>query len=295
MKKLIITSMLGFIYPALACTTFATFNGENDSIVMAKNRDNHPDRQIIQVVAEKDKFKYLALSRQDYPNFVSAGVNEKNLAVFNEVTVEYSDKAVGAIDDDFSKDILQNYATAKAVIPDIAKLVAKYPDPVFYQVADSKQILSIEVAPDHKFTYKLTDKGTFTHTNNYQDGSLIKGYPYTASEKVRLQDSQMRLFRAKTMVGSKSGMTLDDMQIIALDHNKGPNNSIYRTGEVNDPRSVRSLAFFAVEIPKTKGEAAQFSANLYNMGERYRFTLDDGFWSQYKGQYTILSPNVKNK
>lgn len=295
MKRLIITSMLGFIYPALACTTFATFNGENDSIVMAKNRDNHPDRQIIQVVAEKDKFKYLALSRQDYPNFVSAGINEKNLAVFNEVTVEYSDKAVGAIDDDFSKDILLNYATAKAVIPDIAKLVAKYPDPVFYQIVDNKQILSIEVAPDHKFTYKLTDKGTFTHTNNYQDGSLIKGYPYTASEKVRLQDSQMRLFRAKTMVGSKSGMTLDDMQIIALDHNKGPNNSIYRTGEVNDPRSVRSLAFFGVEIPKTKGAAAQFSANLYNMGERYRFTLDEGFWSQYKGQYTILSPNVKNK
>ena len=164
MKKIVILLVCG-IATSFACTTFATFNGADDTLLMAKNRDNNPDRQVIEVVAEPSKLKYLALSRQDVPDFVSAGINEKNLAVFNEVTIEYSALAKGGIADDFSKDILQNYANAKDVIPDLPKLIAKFPDPVFYQVADAKNILSIEVTPKHKFSYKLINRQQIIITN----------------------------------------------------------------------------------------------------------------------------------
>jgi len=295
MKRAIFSIAILVAYPGFACTTFATFNGINDTLVMAKNRDNRADRQIVQVVAEVGKIKYLALSRQDYPNFVSAGINQKNLAVFNEVTVEYSDKAKGAIDDDFSKDILQNYTNAKDVIPDIPKLIAKYPDPVFYQVADSKQILSIEVAPDHKYAYKLIEKGSFAHTNNYQDKKLIKGYKYTVSEKARRSDSQTRFNRALSLVSQESEVSLMDMQMIATDHNAGNNNSIYRSGLQTDPRSVRSLAFFGIEIARDGRGPSRVNVNLYNMDEKYSYVLDNQFWSKYNAPYTILVPDNDNK
>lgn len=296
MKKFVLSIMsAGIVYPAIACTTFATFNGADNSILMAKNRDNRADRQVIQVVVEVGKLKYLALSRQDYPNFVSAGINEKNLAVFNEVTVEYSNKAVGAIDDDFSKDILQNYTNAKDVIPDIPKLIAKYPDPVFYQVADNKQILSIEVAPDHKYAYKLIDKGVFAHTNNYQNQTLIKGYKYTSEEAIRRLASQTRFNRAISLAADESGATMVDMQKIAADHSAGYNDSIYRSGLESDPRSVRSLAFFVVDIAKDGKKPSEVSASLYNVGEKYHYVLNKDFWAKYVNSYNILTPNVNKK
>ncbi|MDD3267327.1 MAG: carcinine hydrolase/isopenicillin-N N-acyltransferase family protein [Burkholderiales bacterium] len=278
----------------MACTTFASFNGVNNSFVIAKNRDNNPDRQIIQVVNEPTKYKYIALSRQDVPDFVSAGVNEHNLAVFNEVTIEYSDKAVGGIADDFSKDILQNYKTVKDVIPNIDKLVNKYPDPVFYQVTDGKYLLSIEVAPDKKYSYNLTSSEAYAHTNNYQIKSLIKDYPYTESEKQRLAASSTRYDRATFLMKQNKNLDLAQMQLFALDRNAGNDDSIFRTGAIdNNPRTSKSLAFFGVSQDKTGKAAATVNANLYNMGEKYNYTLLPSFWNQFESQFTILKPNAK--
>jgi hypothetical protein len=284
---------LANLVPAFACTTFASFNGADNTLVMAKNRDNRPDHQVIEVVVASGKYKYLALSRQDVPDFVSAGINEKNLAVFNEVTVEYSAQAKGGIADDFSKDILQNYAHARDVIPDIAKLVAKYPDPVFYQVADGKQILSIEVAPNHKFSYTLVKQGSFAHTNNYLIPELIKNYPYSTSENARLLASSMRLNRASYLVSHESSPSLETLQTIALDHSAGNNDSILRSGESHKENSVRSLAFFGVQIAHDGDVNSQVSANLYTVGEKYHYTLNDAFWRQYSAGITILSANSK--
>ena len=41
------------IATSFACTTFATFNGADDSLLMAKIVIIIPDRQVIEVVAEK--------------------------------------------------------------------------------------------------------------------------------------------------------------------------------------------------------------------------------------------------
>ena len=294
MKKLFLSCILASLGSAFACTTFASFNGVDNSLVMAKNRDNRPDRQVIAIVVEPSKYKYLALTRQDNLDFVSAGVNEKNLAVFNEVTVEYSALAKGGIADDFSKDILQNYSSAKAVIPDIPKLIAKYPDPVFYQVADGKYLLSIEVAPNHKYSYTLVDKGIFAHTNNYLSKKLIAEYPYTTSEKSRLQASITRLDRARLLLSQQeSSAKLDNFQQIALDHHAGYNDSILRSGESDNPKSVRSLAFFAVELPKAERGNVMVQINLYNVGEKYSWV---GFkqkdWDKYEST-TIVLPNVR--
>lgn len=292
MKKIVILSACG-IATSFACTTFATFNGADGTLLMAKNRDNNPDRQVIEVVAEKGKLKYLALSRQDVPDFVSAGINEKNLAVFNEVTVEYSTLAKGGIADDFSKGILQNYTNAKDVIPDLPKLIAKFPDPVFYQVADAKNILSIEVAPNHKFSYKLVDRGVYAHTNNYQDEKLIKNYPYTSTENVRLLASTTRLNRALYLAAQESSNSLQAMQNIALDQSAGTDDSIFRLGNIQNYRSSKSLAFFGVKIDKAGRNPGEFSANLYYAGEKYNYVLNQQFWDKYNQQYTVVSATGK--
>jgi hypothetical protein len=291
-SKLLITFSLVVSIPLTqACTTFATFVPATQSLLIAKNRDNHPDRQIIEVVAQAGKFKYLALSREDVPDFVSAGINEKNLAVFNEVTVEYSSQARGGIADDFSKDILQNYAKVTDVIPALPQLVAKFPDPVFYQVADKEHLLAIEVAPKQKFKYKLYTRGSFAHTNNYQESSLITNYPYTATERSRWLNSQTRYLRALQLISQTPAPTLASMQKIALDHHAGYSNSILRTGEATDPASVRSLAFFAVQIAQEPKQASQVMANLYTMGEKYQLNLAPSFWQQFGVGYTTLKPN----
>lgn len=292
----ILCGLLALIGTSFACTTFASFPSEGGNFIMAKNRDNNPDRQIVEVVAEAGKYKYIALSRQDVPEFVSAGINEHNLAVFNEVTIEYSHKAVGRIQDDFTKDILQNYKTVKAVIPDIAKLIAKYPDPVFYQVADGKYLLNIEVAPNHKYSYKLMNKGVFAHTNNYLQKDLIVDYPYSDSESKRWVASNTRYERALQLVSESGCLNMDDMQVIALDHHAGNDDSIFRTGAVaNNPRGSKSLAFFAVQISPNAKSASKVAINLYNMSEKYSYTLDSQFWAKYTESYTTLSSNVSAK
>jgi hypothetical protein len=290
MKYIYIITILASVN-AIACTTFASFNGENNSFIMAKNRDNNPDNQVIEVVAQPNKFKYLALSRKDVPDFVSVGVNEHNLAVFNEVTIEYSNKATGGIADDFSKDILQNYTTATAVIPDIPKLIKKYPDPVFYQVSDGLNLLSIEVAPNHKYQYSITTAGSFAHTNNYQESQLIKNYPYTTSEKQRLTNSQTRYNRALNLLNSESKINLVAMQNIGLDRNAGNDDSIFRTGANPTPRTSKSLAFFVVEL--NKHDSTVIQANLYSVGEKYQYILTPSFWQSYASGITILKPNSK--
>ena len=274
---------------AASCTTFASFNGESNSLLLAKNRDNRPDHQIIEVVATPGKFKYLALSRQDVHDFVSAGINEKNLAVFNEVTIEYVAQAHGGIADDFSRDILQNYTSAAAVIADLPKLVAKFPDPVFYQVADSQELLSIEVAPQHKYRYKLVKRGVFAHTNNYQESQLIAGYSYSSTEDQLVSGSKVRLQRATDL--SAGAHNLQQMQQIALDHSAGTTDSIYRLGALPEPRSSKSLAFFGVQL--TPHENSRVVVNLYTVGEQYSYILTPKFWDTYTAAYTVLVANGK--
>jgi hypothetical protein len=294
MRKNILLITFGVVSTSFACTTFASFNGESGLFMMAKNRDNNPDRQILEVVAEKGKYKYLALSRQDVPNFVSAGINEYNLSVFNEVTIEYSSQAVGGIADDFSKDILQNYKTVKDVIPDISKLVDKFPDPVFYQVADGKYILSIEVAANHKYAYNLKSQGIYAHTNNFLEQDMIKNYSYSDSEKARWESSNTRYLRAKQLLAAESLVSFDSLQNIGLDRNAGNDDSIFRTGVVaNNPRTSRSLAFFAISIDPRGKLPSVVNVNMYNMSEKYNYTLTPQFWQSYESGFNILLVNTK--
>ncbi len=289
MRKFLLSFLLSNVFiNGFACTTFASFNGESNSFVMAKNRDNRPDSQLLEVVAEKNKYKYLALSRQDAPDFVSAGVNEYNLSVFNEVTIEYSKFAVGGIADDFSKDILQNYRDVLSVIPDLDKLVQKYPDPVFYQVSDGKILLAIEVGNNHQYRYKLIKQSDFVHTNNYLESSLISNYKYDHQEQIRKNASLKRLYRANFLISQESSLSLVNMQRIGYDHNAGVNDSIYRIGEVNQRSSVRSLAFFGVQIMNNK--TAKILVKFYTNGNNYSYVLNSEFWQKYNERYNILSP-----
>ena len=75
MKKILLFLGCSVFLPVIACTTFATFKTESGNLMMAKNRDNRPDHQIVEVVNASGRYKYLALSRLDVKDFVSAGIN----------------------------------------------------------------------------------------------------------------------------------------------------------------------------------------------------------------------------
>jgi hypothetical protein len=104
----------------------------------------------------------------------------------------------------------------------------------------------------------------------------------------------MRLKRASYLLEHESNVALSQLQQIGLDHSASANNSIFRTGKEAKPNSIRSLAFFAVSIPRSsESGVAQVVVNLYNVGEKYHYNLDQAFWAQYTANYTQLKPVVK--
>ena len=49
-----------------------------------------------------------------------------------------------------------------------------------------------------------------------------------------------------------------------------------------------------MSIPRSsESGVAQVVVNLYNVGEKYHYHLDQAFWAQYTANYTQLKPVVK--
>lgn len=284
--NIILILLLTLNSSAFACTAFGSIS--ENSVIIAKNRDNNPDHQIIIVYSQPNKLKYLALSRQDIPTFVSAGVNESGLAVYNEVVTEHAIKT--PIDYDLSKDILQNYSNVDAVISDLAKLVKSNPTPVFYQVADKNKAINLEIGKDGQYSYQVYTSENFAHTNSYIDKNLVKNFIYTDKIKARITDSDTRYTRINELLTKNTDYSLDAFVQMGKDHNAGHNDSILRISDISKPYSSRSLAFFAVELNRHNDNAPQVYIELYNVGEVYTLTLDKKFWANTNKEITILDP-----
>ncbi len=190
MFKKMILIVAGILNIAFACTSFGVITSEGT--IIGKNRDYIYGRQDFVLMQPLKQFVawyanpyqhrnifYALISSSD----VKFGVNEFGLTAIEEDPL-YSQNAdnrlyyqpyAGYSEGMILYGILQNFTTVKEILPylnDIFSTAA----PNFYQIADGKSILTVEVAygsnssdTKRQFTYKVIDKNSdfFAHTNYY--------------------------------------------------------------------------------------------------------------------------------
>lgn len=244
MKKklfiLLLTSSLGF--KCFACTGWATINSNGD-ILITKNRDFIPSNEFIEARHPKDKFSYLGLFAMNKKNKkqLKAGINEKNLVItsLNASVLPRSEKH--GEDKGIMAKILSQYSTVQQIYND-KDILFSNAHPEFYMLADKKNIAYVEIAPNHKFSFILKDKGILTHTNHYLDNNLL------AYNEKKYPSSHIRFTRINELLDEKKdNFSLSDFKNFADDRLHSPNNSIWRTSA--DNYHERTVATWIVSIP----------------------------------------------
>jgi hypothetical protein len=117
-------------------------------------------------------------------NNIQMGINEHGLSIFEESGPRPKDYKKqrrfqqpenGNAEGMIKYGILQNFNTVDEILPHLSKIFS-VAQPDFYQIADDKKILTVEVAPAEKnndskrpFNYKIFQKTNeyFAHTNYY--------------------------------------------------------------------------------------------------------------------------------
>ncbi len=285
-KHFLLASLsLSLCQNALACTTFASVDGADQSTLIAKNRDESPDIQSVMLFHPDSGYAFLGMVSQQTPTApyaVRAGINEYGLAIVNMAVsnpphdVEYGDG------DALMRDVLMHNQSVAEVMGNLPTLIADHPYPEFYLLADRNQTASIELAPHGKYVVTLSNTGPLYHTNNYEFPSFM---PLNLSYSY-LEGSINRYNRISALMNSNTNYTLDEFQLFAHDHAAGSNDSIFRTGrQPNDPQTPRTLATFIAKIPHD-GSAPTVLIQFYPYGctspvmcPATTYTLSSSFWN----------------
>lgn len=188
-------SIFFFIQPANACTGFGAVT--ESGTIMGKNRDYFYVPQKFGLMRPMQKFTHWYGNPYHHSNkfyavtsveSISMGVNQNGLTAIEEDALrpqyphaqdakEYKirQQAEGMPDGLVLYGVLQNFNTVDEMIPYLSKIFSTAA-PDFYQFADAKKILTIEVGygknhSDSKsqFTYQILSKKDdyFAHTNIY--------------------------------------------------------------------------------------------------------------------------------
>ena len=137
--------------------------------------------------------------------------------------------------------ILSQYSTVQQIYND-KDILFSNAHPEFYMLADKKNIAYVEIAPNHKFSFILKDKGILTHTNHYLDNNLL------AYNEKKYPSSHIRFTRINELLDEKKdNFSLSDFKNFADDRLHSPNNSIWRTSA--DNYHERTVATWIVSIP----------------------------------------------
>ncbi len=276
-----------------ACTTFSTVDGANNSVLILKNRDEHPDIQHVVAFNPGKNNRFVALvshKKIGDPYVLRSGINEKGLAIVNlSASILKKDPAyVDRYDDgdDFMKDILTNNNSVSDVMAHLPNLTASHPFPEFYMLADQQQTALIELTTQGRYRTTLTNSGPLYHTNNFE--SPI----FQSSNTVYLQGSLNRYSRIADLMNNLPAPSFEQFKTIAHDHAAGKNDSIFRTTNTkDDPKRARTLATFLVNIPKDRSAPTlyvQFYPNATVNGPSHTYTLDKNFWN-FKSKTKILT------
>ncbi|MCC2667087.1 MAG: hypothetical protein K0S63_1003 [Gammaproteobacteria bacterium] len=144
-----------------ACTGFGFIT--DSGTVIGRNRDYYYNPQQFQLMHPVQQFnnwyennyhhnnKFYALTSK---NNVSMGVNENGLTIIEEDSPmpkdakenrRFQQPENGTAEGMIKHGILQNFNTVDEIIPFLPKIFS-VADPQFYQIADAKKILTVEVA-----------------------------------------------------------------------------------------------------------------------------------------------------
>ena len=240
-KTVLLMCLMGYSIKSFACTGWAAINPNGD-VLIAKNRDAIPTEQYVMVKhAKKDPYSFIGLYAlgKNQKKQLRAGINEKNL-VATSLTATVVPSSMKKNGKSVMSKILARYSSVQKISDDKETLFNNV-HPMFYMFADNKNIAYVEIAPDHKFSFVMQDKGILAHTNHYLTPNLsaynIKTYP----------SSHKRLDKMNNLLKQKlDNYTFADFKNYSEDTSQGANDSILRTAP--DEFKERTVATWIVTI-----------------------------------------------
>lgn len=296
-RALLLTLSLTAVKISFACTDYASVNGENNTVMITKNRDEFPDLQSILAVHPTNGYAFMGLFSQqktNAPYVVRAAINQYGLSIVNMgagVLKGYRGYDANRYDDgdDFMRDVLTHYKTIGEVLINLPALVASHPYPEFYLLADQQEIALIELAPNQQYQVTLSNSAPLYHTNNYESPA------FSQYNLMYAESSLNRYSRISDLMNSNKTYSFNTFLTFAHDHVAGTNDSIFRTNVSATQAVVKTLATFIASIPKD-GSAPnvyiQFYPTVSMNGPAYTYTLDSSFWS-FTGVQKVLAVEAR--
>lgn len=232
MKKLILIGLLFFSQLGNACTGFGVIT--DSGTLIGRNRDYFYNPQKFERMMPMQQFnnwyennynhnnQFYALTSN---NNVSMGVNQNGLTIIEEDSPlppnakkdrRFQQPENGTAEGMIKWGILQNFNTVDEIIPFLPKIFS-VADPHFYQIADAKKILTVEVAygnsnadPKRKFTYKIISKKDdyFTHANLYLNSEFTSLNNFRSDQRF-FDSSKNRLQKITEWVSSSNVKNID--------------------------------------------------------------------------------------
>ena len=261
-------------HPTIACTLWAVAGQDaNGGTLISKNRDWKPDHtQKLKLVRSRKGFDYFGLYAEgnDEPG-LKAGVNEKGLTIISasvnlpKKVLENQPGKRGVM-----SRIMETYASVDALSAD-ADQVFSSARASYFLVADGKKILVAEVGLEGKYSVKVVESGTTTHTNHYLDPGLAVLY----NDKVGLS-STTRLARINELLAqAPRPFSVAEFAWISRDRHDGEDNSLWRSGK------SKTLASWIIESPASGAPKLRvLIANPDEAETLQEFVLDEAFWKR---------------
>jgi hypothetical protein len=230
--------------PAEACTLWGAGGSSvaGGGTLIAKNRDWAPDhRQELAVLRPAEGYAALVLRAVGgrEPG-IKAGVNAKGLVIVsasaNQVPSAERQKAPQ------KKQLMGQLLAGCASVEEVLQKAEWMVRPVFYLVADRRELALIEVGPDGRRAVTRHDAGALHHTNHY---CAVNG-PET-SRRPGDSSIQRQARIAELLAGAGRPFRHEDFIRFSADMSAGPDNSIWRTGSALE--KTRTLAAWIVSIP----------------------------------------------
>jgi isopenicillin-N N-acyltransferase-like protein len=258
-----------------ACTLWAAIGDKagGGGTLLSKNRDWKPDhRQTLRLVHPREGFTYLGLFAEgnDDPG-LKAGVNEKGLSIVSASTnVPRNARASQPGKHGVMARILAGYASVDALIADAEKILSQARTS-FFMVSDRRKVLVAEVGLAGKFSVKVVESGTATHTNHFLDPQLASIY----NDKIGTS-SAIRLARINELLAQgESPFTLAKFAAISRDQHDGQDNSLWRSGR------ECTLASWIIESPIAGPQRlCVVIANPREEESTQDFELSEVFWKK---------------
>lgn len=228
----------------VACTVWAATGKKvgMKGTIIAKNRDNSPNLYTVPRLLFPEKgYRVFGLFDTEADGYITGGINEKGLAVFNASPVSVPKEKRHVATEDTTERLLVSYGSVRDVLKDLDVFSKSHP--ALYMLSDPLMIAIIEVAPGGKVAIQQTEDGVLAFTNHYTDSRLSN------ENKINTPGSRARLARIRNyMFSTKKPFNISDFISISEDRDGGPDHAIWRTGSSRE--KIRTLAGFILAIPE---------------------------------------------